>query len=281
MDIFQAIIYGIIQGLAEFLPISSSGHLALLPHFLGIGDPGVFFDLMMHLGTVFSVIVYFRKDIFKYCKALPKLFRPEYVAQDIALIKNIFISTSATVFIALPLKGLALNYGRNMNFIIINLIIFGILMFLADFYQSYKEKKRELRHPGVQVKNVSLMEERTRIKESLLIGFSQAISLFPGVSRSGITLTVSRLCGLSRAESGRYSLLLSLPIVLLGIAYKIFMIDTIPAILPLVVGAGVSFVVGLIAIHIFLSLVAKIGVSPFAVYRILFAVFLYVFFLRN
>ena len=265
MTLFQAMIYGIIQGLTEFMPVSSSGHLAILPHIFDIEDPGVVFDLAMHVGTALAVILYFFKDI----KAL--LIETFYLGQIKKsnpkmrpFVINLWISTIGTVITALILKSFAESYGRDTNLIAFNLILFGVLMFVADKFCAQKKE-------GHMILTI-------RVKEALFIGISQAVALFPGVSRSGATLTISRFLGISRVEAARYSFLLSLPVILGGMLYKFkdFLgSDTQFDMALCLFGIGVSFIVGLITIHFFLQIIAKLGLIPFALYRIAFAIYIF------
>ncbi|MBG07779.1 MAG: undecaprenyl-diphosphatase [Halobacteriovoraceae bacterium] len=264
MDILQATFYGIIQGLTEFLPISSSGHLALLPKFLKIKDPGVAFDLTMHVGTALAVILYFRKEL----KVLigdtvwTVLGKKEKLTSRSLLPLYMIASTMTTLLLVVALKGFVESWGaRAPKIIAFNLAFFGLLMFWADFKGSKG--------------SMELMIEKDQWKKALLIGFFQGFAIFPGVSRSGATLTISRFLGLERDEASRYSFLLSLPIILGGFFLK----------LPELLGSqgqGISiaaclwgtlmaFIMGLLSIHFFLKLIQNLGLGVYAIYRILLA----------
>jgi undecaprenyl-diphosphatase len=262
MDSLSAIIYGLIQGITEFLPVSSSGHLALLPHFLTIKDPGVLFDLAMHVGTALSIVVYFRKEVILILHDLVSIIRsPQSYKKECAWTTNMIVATFVTFGVVLCLKSFAEEYAREAKWISINLIVFGLLMFFADRKGKSTETK--------------LMGEFT-LKRSILIGFSQALAIFPGVSRSGATLTMARFLGLGREESTRFSFLLSLPIILAGFFYKLPSLLNDSALFDwsaCLTGMGVSFIVGLVTIHYFLKLIKKIGLGVFTLYRIVLAVF--------
>lgn len=258
MDYFNALIYGMVQGLTEFLPISSSGHLALLPHFFNWPDPGVSFDLAMHVGTALAIVLYFIKDIIKivsdFLNNLRSLLKGEKIANYYSF--NLFFAIVGTTIIAFPLKKFAMDLGRNPKLIAINLIFFGATMFFADLWGK---------------KSADQMNGDNKLKSSL-IGMSQAIALFPGVSRSGITLSVSRFLGLSRIEATRFSFLLSAPVILGG---TLLFIKDFKGHLGQVdggvifFGGLVSFIVGLLTIHFFLKFVARFGFSLFALYRLI------------
>jgi undecaprenyl-diphosphatase len=264
MSLLESIIYGIVQGLTEFLPISSSAHLALLPRFLNFEDPGVIFDLSLHVGTALSIMLYFRKEVFNVLGDLYMLFKKrgrDASASELFSL-NLVLATLMTVALALMIKDVAISYGRHLNLIAFNFIFFGILMAFADKFMGMLPE-------GAM--------EKLQVKRSLLIGAAQVISLFPGVSRSGATLTMARFCGLSRTEGTRFSFLLSLPLILGGMVleYRTLLEENAPFDLSSVVmGSVVSFVVSLLAIHYFLKWVGKMGLWPFALYRVAFGIFL-------
>lgn len=258
MDFFSAGIYGILQGLTEFLPVSSSGHLALLPHVLSIKDPGVVFDLAMHVGTALSIICYFFKDIAALFNALFSHIKGRPSEKSYYAI-NMLLATVITFIFVLLLKGIAFKYARTPQMIALNLALFGLLMFLADVF--YKDHESHLM-------------SKIQGGRAFLIGFFQALAIFPGVSRSGATLTISRAVGLGREESTRFSFLLSLPIIIAGFVYKV------PALLQgqeafslstCAVGILISFGVGLITIHYFLKFIKRMGLWLFSLYRLILA----------
>lgn len=266
MNNLEAIIYGVIQGLSEFLPISSSGHLALLPQLMNIEDPGVKFDLMMHLGTALAVIIYFRDDVFKLLRNIhPRVFDLTRSSSELWFFRNFSISTISSVILILLFLPLS-KMAREPWIIILNLSFFGGLLWFADYYNRKK------------VLNSNPMVEGLNLKYAVFIGLAQAFAIFPGVSRSGITITVALLIGMRRKDAGAFSFLLSLPIILAGILKEIPELlaggDT-TAVAPLIIGVATSFVVGFVTIHFFMKLIAKIPLSVFAVYRWLIAVIIY------
>jgi undecaprenyl-diphosphatase len=262
MTIFDAIVYGFIQGISEFLPVSSSGHLALLPHVMNIQDPGVVFDLMMHLGTALAVIIYFRNDLKRYILTLrPALVKTSYSHPDFNFSRNFIISTIASVVLILALIPLS-KLARDPWYIVFNLSFFGAILWWAD---NYNKKNSLLDSP---------MEKGINLKLALIIGLAQAMAIFPGVSRSGITLTAALFLGMRRKEAGAYSFLLSLPIILAGI------LKDIPDLLKaqdgqsfavLFSGVVSSFIVGWLTIHFFMKLIGKIELKFFSIYRFIIA----------
>ncbi|MFT4537459.1 MAG: undecaprenyl-diphosphatase [Saprospiraceae bacterium] len=261
MGYYDAFIYGILQGLTEFLPVSSSGHLAILPKFLSIDDPGVFFDLAMHLGTALAILVYFKQDIIKLFIGLINWIKQnKNMESDQAV--NMVISTFVTLITILLIKDFALAYGRTTQLIGINLIFFGIIMLLVDQYA---------------LKSKVLIMDKLNIRNAILIGFFQALAIFPGVSRSGITLTIARGLKMDRVESTRYSFLLALPIVLGGFVKGIFSKDMLQQNFEwgsCIFGIAISFVIGIITIHFFLQFIKKVGLIPFSIYRVLLGTYL-------
>lgn len=262
MNYFDATIYGAIQGLTEFLPVSSSGHLALLPKVLTIKDPGVAFDLAMHLGTALAIILYFYKDISKLLLDSCRLLNfKKTMDRGQTSAFYMIIATVATGIVAISLKDFAQNYGRNNTFIAINLFVFGAIMWASD--SLCKESESEV------------LKESGQWKKALLIGLFQSVALFPGVSRSGITLTTARFMGISREEASRFSFLLSLPLIIGGGILKLpKVINETDAfnIYTCLFGILISFIVGLITIHFFLKFIKKIGLVPFAIYRFIMAI---------
>lgn len=270
MNFLEAIIYGLIQGFSEFLPVSSSGHLALLPHIMHIEDPGVVFDLMMHFGTALAVVTYFRQDIIRYVSTFsPSLVNFKVGGEDRWFVRNFVFSTFVSVFfivIFMPISKMA----RDPMFIIINLSVFGGLLWFADWFNQKRDKLDSPMTVGFQLKIAGL------------IGFAQAFAIFPGVSRSGITLTMALLLGMRRKDAGAYSFLLSLPIIIAGILKEVpelIKSQDNSSFLVLATGIVTSFIVGWATVHFFMKLIGKIHLGWFAGYRwliaILMAVILY------
>ena len=261
MGFLPAFIYGVLQGLTEFLPVSSSAHLALLPSFLSIQDPGIVFDLSMHVGTALAVIAYFRKELKEHTLSLGRIIVKKDIAEG-PFVANMILTTFFSIVSILILQQTVLmDYGRNPSLIAFNLAFFGCLMGLVDYTR-------------VADSSISFKKHFT-IKHSFLIGCCQALSIFPGVSRSGITLTICRLLKFSRTEATNSSFLLSLPLIIGGFCYKILDIEDEPLNFywgELLFGTGISFIVGFLCIHYFLKIMKLTGLWSFALYRILLAI---------
>jgi len=259
MNIFEASIYGFIQGISEFLPISSSGHLALLPYVMNIDDPGVVFDLMMHLGTGIAVMSYFWKDIYRYIKVFtPSLVDFKQGGEDRWFVRNFLFSTFVSVFFIVVFRPFS-TYARDPWIIMANLSVFGAVLWAADVIN--KKRKSYLESPMLQ---------GMQWKLAGLIGFGQALAIFPGVSRSGITLTMALVLGMKRKDAGSFSFLLSLPIIMAGILKElpdIMKEQNHDGLLTLGVGIFTSLIVGYATIHFFMKLIGRIQLGYFSIYR--------------
>lgn len=265
MTFLEALIYGIIQGLSEFLPVSSSGHLALLPHVMKIEDPGVVFDLMMHFGTALAVITYFRHDIFRYVRTFsPDLVNFKRGTPDQWFVRNFILATFCSVLAIVLLMPLS-KIARSPVIIIINLTLFGLILWWAD--RKNRSRQNHVEAPFTQ---------RMDWKFAIFIGLAQAIAIFPGVSRSGITLSAALLLGLKRKDAGSFSFLMSLPIIIAGILKEVpELVSADPdRISILVTGIGASFFVGWVTIHFFMKLIQKIHLGWFTAYRVAIALLL-------
>ena len=201
MDIFQATILGIFQGLTEFLPISSSAHLVLIPHFFGWEDPGLTFNVALHFGTLIAVLFYFRKDLVEIVFGAVCCEKDGSNTKKRRYPKNmiwlIVLATLPGSIAGYFFSDLAETSFRHPLLVASTLAFFGLLLFWAD---KTTKKQRKVDDIG--------------IVDSLTIGFSQAIAIVPGVSRSGITITAGLLQGLDRKNAARFSFLMSVPIIL-------------------------------------------------------------------
>ncbi|OFZ47561.1 MAG: hypothetical protein A2381_10250 [Bdellovibrionales bacterium RIFOXYB1_FULL_37_110] len=257
MDYLSSILYGVIQGVTEFLPVSSSGHLALLPQVLKISDPGVSFDLSMHVGTALAVMIYFKRELWALTLGFGDFFKLKKKRDP--QVVNLLFATMISFIAILFLKKIAFDFGRSPLVIAINLVVFGLLMWGVDkVYGKNCEQK---------------IDQVIMWKASFFIGLMQALAIFPGVSRSGITITACRFFALSRQQSSRFSFLLSLPVIWGGFFFKLPELMESPTIdfINCLIGTGVSFVTGILAIHFFISTINRIGFGGFTLYRIILA----------
>ncbi|QRV01411.1 undecaprenyl-diphosphate phosphatase [Arcanobacterium phocisimile] len=265
MGIFEAIILGIVQGLTEFLPISSSAHLRIVGDlFPGLGDPGVTFTAVTQIGTEAAVILYFWKDIVRiihaWFRALP--FGPwkNQVPQtdpDVRLGWIVIFGTLPIVILGLLLEDAIDSVFRNMFITAAMLAIFAIFLGIAD-----------------RISTRRLAIEQMSIRDGVVLGFAQSMALIPGVSRSGGTITVGLLLGYTRSAAARVSFLLAIPAVLGSGFYRFISDDgTGPqvALAPLLIATLVAFIVGYAVIVWFLRLVETMSYMPFVIYRLILA----------
>lgn len=262
MDILQSVVLGLVQGLGEFLPISSSAHLVLVPWFFQWEDPGLTFDIALHVGTLIAVILYFWKDWLMLIRK--GLTKPK--EREGRLFWYLVLSTIPGAAIGYTLEHTAETIFRNPVLIAFMLILLGGLLYFAD----RKSKKQ------TDMEHISL-------KTSFLIGLSQALAIIPGVSRSGITMTTALALGMTREGAARFSFLLSAPIIFGAAATKIPKLMADPSIInaPFITGMAVACVSGLAGIGFLLRYVQTKNFLPFVWYRfILGAVVMVVAFIR-
>jgi len=246
MNIIQAIVYGIVQGIGEFLPISSTAHLALVPWLFGWQDPGVVFDVALHLGTAAAVILFFFKDWVDLIRA--GFTKPK--TQNGKLFWFLVLATIPGGLFGVLLDKYMVKF-RNPALIGVTLIIMGILLFVAD---KYSKRDIEIKETGA--------------KRSLLIGIAQVFAVIPGVSRSGITMTVGRMLGMTRDGIARFTFLLSAPIILGDALYHAKdLLHTSIDKLPFIAAMLTAAVVGVLSIKFLLNYIKNKGFGIFAVYR--------------
>ena len=260
MDAFQVILLALIQGLTEFLPISSSAHLILPAQLLGWSDQGLSFDVAVNTGSLCAVVIYFRRELYAMAKAwLASIFRGQH-SDDSKLAWWIILATLPAVFFGFMAKDFIATHFRNIEVIAITTIVFGLLLWWAD-----------------RMSRQDLTVYQTGWRKALLIGFAQALALIPGTSRSGATMTAALMLGLSRDAAARFSFLMSVP-VSLGAAILVGK-DLIESTEPidyqaLSLGTFVSFVAAYLCIHYFLKIISRMGMTPFVIYRLLLGVVL-------
>jgi len=257
MDILQLIILALIQALTEFLPVSSSGHLALAGYFLGWDYQGLVVDLALHCGTFIAVVTYFRDELIKVARACLKIRPGAPLDPEQRLGVGLVVATIPAAVIGLALGDAGATALRHPLLIATTLAVFGLLLWWAD---ARRRGDRD--------------EYSVSLKQALFIGGMQALALIPGVSRSGITMTAALLIGLERTAAARLSFLVSVPVVALASAHGVMEVLTGASDVPMgtfVTGAVLSAVFAFVVIHFFLRFVGRLGAKPFAIYRLLFA----------
>lgn len=265
MTYLQSIVLGLVQGLGEFLPISSSAHLVILPWAFNFPDPGLSFDVALHFGTLFALIVYFWRDwidiIWGFARSSFKPFTSTEESQRLTDKRNqrlfwfLVLATIPGAVAGLFFDELAETLFRNPLLVAVNMSLLGIVLFLADWKCRHRK----------DLKSISFWD-------SLVIGICQALALVPGVSRSGITITTGLFRGLNRETAARFSFLMAAPITLGACILKVdyFFKEGISA--EAVVGILVSAIVGFLAIKYLLKFVQTYSYRIFVYYRIAFTV---------
>lgn len=256
VDFLRAVFMGVVQGLTEFLPISSSAHLAIIPQAIGWGDPGAAFTAVIQIGTEVAVLLYFWRDIWTIGSGWVRgLFSAEARgAREWPMGWFIIIGSMPIVVLGIALKDVIERDFRSLWLIGVTLVVFGVVLGLAD-----------------RVGGVSRRIEDLNWSHAVLLGLAQALALIPGVSRSGATISMGRLLGYERAAATRYAFLLAIPAV---VGAGLFELREIPGgdnaygVMPTIVATVVSFGVGLAVIHWLLRYVSTHSFLPFVLYRI-------------
>ena len=254
MDNVQAVILALVQGLTEFLPISSSAHLILVPVLVDWPDQGLAFDVAVHFGTLSAVILYFRHQLSAMARAWFGSLGSRYPDQEARLAWAVLLGTVPLGLSGLLLHDVVETYLRSPLVIAAATILFGLLLWYAD-----------ARGPQTRC------EYRLSAGRVAVIAFAQALALIPGTSRSGITITAGLLVGLDRKAAARFSFLLSIPAILMAAGYegsKLLGGDHPVQWTPILLGVSVSAISAYACIHYFLKLLDRMGMLPFVGYRL-------------
>ena len=256
LDFLKAVVLGLIQGLTEFLPISSSAHLRILPEWFGWGDPGAAFTAVIQIGTELAVLIYFRHDIWRIGSTwVRSLFQPEFRGHlDARMGWYVIVGSLPIVVLGVLLKDVIERDLRNLWIIGTTLIVLGLVLGVADRVGT---QKRGIKH--------------LTMRDGVLMGLAQAAALVPGVSRSGATISMGLFLGLNREAATRFAFLLAIPAV---VGAGLFELKEIPnghndyGWGPTIVATVVSFLVGYAAIAWLLRYVSTHSYTPFVIYRV-------------
>ena len=255
MDYLQAVIFGIVQGITEFLPISSTAHLVLLPWFMGWEDPGLTFNVALHLGTLVALIWFFRVEWIAFARSAVNLTQGNGSGPNERMVQFIAVATLPGALVGLFAENLIETYLRSPLVISFTLIALALVLVAAEM-RGRREKSLE---------QVSWMD-------AIVIGVAQALSLVPGVSRSGVTITAALFRGLTREAAARFSFFLSTPLIAGAVAKKTFDLAnggvSGAELTVLAVGIAVSALVGYLAIGFLLRYLATNTTYAFIYYRI-------------
>lgn len=279
MDLIQACVLAIIQGITEFLPVSSSAHLIFPSQILGWPDQGIAFDVAVHLGTLFAVIIYYLSDLVKIATHTIESCFTRKITPIARVGWLIIIATIPAGVIGFLAESYISTVARSIHVIAFTTIIFGLLLGLG----SYVNRK-------LIWKNIASIEGQRHdslrhltLKQAIIIGFAQAVALIPGTSRSGITLTAGLFLGLRPEAAARFSFLLSIPIIIASALFEGVKVIENPSLisdpLALVLGIFLSFLTGICVIHLFMRYISKSGMAVFVIYRILLGAALFTLFL--
>ena len=254
MDLMHAVWLALLQGLTEFLPISSSAHLILLPIFSGWEDQGLAFDVAVHVGTLIAVVSYLRKDISQLFMGWCRSVSGAGHSQESRLAWLVVLGTIPVGIAGLLLNDTVETVLRSPMVIAGATIAFGVLLWIAD-------------RAGRQQRDLSKMT----IRDGLIIGLFQVLALIPGTSRSGITMTGALFLGLNRTSSARFSFLLSVPVITLAGGLKLVELVQSSLVidwLAIIVGVAVSAISAYVCIALFLKWLERMGMTPFVIYRL-------------
>ncbi len=251
----------LIQGLTEFLPVSSSGHLILFTKYTSYGDQGQAIDIALHIGSLVAVVLYFRQTIGEMLKALwQNKFLPHFQSNGVRLAYYLLIATIPAIVIGGIFSYLGTEWTRSVELIGWTLIVYSLLLWYADTKFAAAKTLQEM-----------------RLRDAAFIGLAQCLAFLPGTSRSGVTITVGRFLGYNRSEVAKFSMLLSIPSILAAgvlAAYKIYTSEELNSVTLAYQAIGLSFVFSFAAIFLMMRWLRFATFLPFVIYRIILGVVL-------
>ena len=255
MENIHILLLSILQGLTEFLPVSSSGHLILFSKFTTFPDQGLALDVAVHVGSIIAVMIYFSETIWQVIRGMIKSkFLPDMKNQGNRLFWLIFVATLPAIVVGLLLKEHGMEEFRSTKLIGWTILSFGILLYIADKL-------------GMTIRKV----EHLGFLDAILIGCAQCLALIPGTSRSGITITTGRFLGMERKEAAKFSMLLSIPTIFGAgclVGYELFQAGDMGTIIEAFDGITYSFIASILAIYIMMWWLKNFTFLPFVLYRI-------------
>ncbi|OSP54434.1 undecaprenyl-diphosphate phosphatase [Pseudoruegeria sp. SK021] len=261
MTLFHLFLVAVIQGITEFLPISSSGHLILLPNLTGMEDQGLTIDVAVHVGTLFAVVLYFWSDVREAMLGSMRLLRGKVDTKGAQLALCLIVATIPVVIAGLAMKLSGLEEALRSTAVIgWTMIIFGIVLYFAD--QKGPEAKTD---------------QDWTLRDALIMGLWQVIALIPGTSRSGITITGGRMLGYTRTDAAKLSMLMSIPtIAMAGLLLGVDVIGSADMQMARdgAIAAAFAFVSALLALSLMMRLLKSVSYTPYVIYRLVFGVIL-------
>ena len=261
MTLFHLFIVAVIQGITEFLPVSSSGHLILLPKLTGMTDQGQVIDVAVHVGTLFAVVIYFWSDVRLAIGGVPRLLRGKVDTQGAWLAMCLILATIPVVLFGFVLKVTGLDDAmRSVTVIGWTMLIFGLVLYWAD-------------QKGTQEKVAS----QWSIKDAFIMGLWQAIALIPGTSRSGITITAGRYLGYAREDAAKLAMLMSIPTILAGgtlLAIEVAATANTDLARDGAIAAVFAFIAAMLALTLMMRLLKSVSFTPYVIYRVILGIVL-------
>lgn len=255
MTMFHLILIAVLQGITEFLPVSSSGHLILVPYLTGLQDQGQVIDVAVHVGSLVAVILYFWTDVKEACVGMTRLMRGKVDTDAALLALNLCVATIPVVIAGLILKLTGLDdMLRSVALIGWTMLIFGVALYWAD-------------RTGSNTKTI----QRWSVKDAVIMGCWQAVALLPGTSRSGIVITGARHLGYGRLDAARISMLMSIPTIIASgvlIGGEVFATADATAARDGAIAAAFSCIAALIALSLMMRLLRSISFTPYVIYRL-------------
>lgn len=261
MSIFHLFLIAVIQGLTEFLPVSSSAHLILLPSLTSLEDQGQVIDVAVHVGTLFAVMLYFRNDVALALQGIPRLLTGKIDTPGSKLAFLLIAGTIPVVLFGLILKLTGLSDAmRSITVIGWAMLLFGILLYWADQRGANEKTSADW-----------------NLKDAVVMGLWQAVALIPGTSRSGITITAARHLGYERKDAARLSMLMSIPTIIASgvfLGAEVIATSDISAVRDGAIAAFFAFFAALLALTVMMRLLQRISFTPYVIYRIILGVIL-------
>lgn len=261
MDIRILAALALIQGLTEFLPVSSSAHLILFPKLTGAADQGVAIDVAVHVGTLFAVVLYFWRDVFSTIVGGLHLLRGKRQSQEARLAFLLVVATIPVILFGALLKLTGWSDAlRDIRVIGWTMIVFGVALYWADMTRPTERRA-----------------ETWSLRDAIVMGLWQALAIIPGTSRSGATITAARILGFTRSDGARLAMLMSIPtIIASGVLVGADLdLSERPGILnDMAIGAGLSFFAALLALVLMMRLLRSVSFTPYVIYRVLLGLIL-------
>jgi undecaprenyl-diphosphatase len=265
MSFLHLISLAALQGLTEFLPVSSSGHLILFSKLLNFKDEGLLVDVALHIGSLFAVLIYFKTEVLQMLQAVFKSrFKPDFKFVYNKLAFLILIASVPALVVGFYLRNTGVDFLRNPKIIGFNILFYGILLYVADKY--FKSRR--------SVQNM-------HIKDALFIGLAQCLALIPGTSRSGITITMARTLNITRVDAAKFSMLLSLPVIAAAgflEGYRLWVSGSSADMLTAFYGIVLSFIASYTVICLMMKWLQHYSFTPFVIYRVFLGLYLLLWF---